>query len=194
MNIRERLDRHEHIALAFSGGKDSTACLYLMKPFLDRITVYHLDTGDLLPEIVERVERAAAWIPHFVHIQTDVASWILANGLPTDLWPYHSHAIGQAMGEYTVPLVPRYTCCFENLMFPCFRRMVDDGNTMIIRGTKRVDMRHLPTEDGHVTATGVELFLPLRDWSNEKVRVFLARNGVSLPRLYDKMKIGRAHV
>ena len=40
------LDRHERIALQFSGGKDSLALWGLMRPHLDRVVVYHVDTGD----------------------------------------------------------------------------------------------------------------------------------------------------
>ena len=37
----------------FSGGKDSRALIELFRPHLDGITVYHLDTGDMFPEIRE---------------------------------------------------------------------------------------------------------------------------------------------
>lgn len=46
------LDRHTgKVAMSLSGGKDSTVVLWLLKQagLLDRVTVYHLNTGDLFP-------------------------------------------------------------------------------------------------------------------------------------------------
>ena len=37
----------KRVALAFSGGKDSQACLELLRPHLDRVTVYWLNTGSV---------------------------------------------------------------------------------------------------------------------------------------------------
>ena len=178
------LDRHEKIALSASGGKDSTACVYLLRDQLDRINVYHLDTGDLLPEMRESVARIEAMCPHFVRIETNVADWIGVHGLPTDLLPYTSHPVGRRMGQEKTPLVARYDCCWHNLMWPLFQRVHDDGCTLLIRGTKAVDMPRLPATDGD-TAYGVELYYPLLDWTNEQVFAFLALKGVKLPRVYN---------
>jgi phosphoadenosine phosphosulfate reductase len=177
------LDRHEKVALSYSGGKDSTACVHLLREYLDRITLYHVDTGDLLPEMRESVARVEAFAPNFVRIETHVGEWIAAHGLPSDLVPYTAHAVGQHMGEGT-PIVARYDCCYLNLMWPLFKRVMDDGNTLLIRGTKSIDMPRLPAQDGEVVA-GVELYYPLLDWSNEQVFAFLRREDVKLPRVYD---------
>lgn len=177
------LDRHERIAMGFSGGKDSTACVYLLQDHLDRIKIYNLDTGDLLPEMYESIARVEAWAPHFVRIKTDVTAWIGEHGLPTDLLPYSAHPVGQAMGEQRVKLVSRYTCCWENLMWPFYERVRADGNTLLIRGTKRVDMPRLPMASGDV-CDGIELFYPIQEWSNDQVFAYLDERGVQLPRLY----------
>jgi len=59
---------HDKMALQFSGGKDSLALAYLLKPYWGRLTFYHLDTGDLLPEIRDLVALFAAKVPHFVRV------------------------------------------------------------------------------------------------------------------------------
>ena len=51
------IERHERIALQVSGGRDSIACLYLMRPYWDRVTVYWLDTGAAYPETVSLMQR-----------------------------------------------------------------------------------------------------------------------------------------
>jgi 3'-phosphoadenosine 5'-phosphosulfate sulfotransferase (PAPS reductase)/FAD synthetase len=44
-----RLQAHAagKVALLFSGGKDSRALIELFRPYLNGITVYHCDTGDM---------------------------------------------------------------------------------------------------------------------------------------------------
>lgn len=178
------LDRHEKIALSFSGGKDSLACVYLLRDQLDRITIYHNDTGDLLPEVMEVVEHVKAFAPHFVHVRGDVNAWIAEHGLPTDLLPHGAHDVGRAMGEHQLRLVARYDCCYQNLMRPLFDRVVADGNTLLIRGTKAVDMKRLPLRSGE-SGGGIELFYPLQDWSHDAVFDYLRSVGAPICRVYD---------
>lgn len=177
------LDRHTHIALSFSGGKDSLACVYLLRDQLERVTIYHMDTGDLLPEMRAIVEHVKTFAPNFVHLRGDVLGWIDAHGLPTDLMPHSAHPIGQAMAEGR-PLVARYDCCWINLMGPIYQRIHADGNTLLIRGTKQVDMARLPARTGDLT-DGMELLYPIEGWSNAEVFAYLRSVGAPIARVYD---------
>lgn len=177
------LDRHERIALCASGGKDSLAVLYLLRPYLHRLTVYHISTGDLLPEVDEIVRHVEAMAPNFVRVQTDAMGWIARHGLPTDLMPHSAHPVGQAMGEHGIRLVPRYECCVQNLMQPLWDRIVADGRTLLIRGTKRADMKRLPLASGE-SDSGVELWLPIEDWSHDDVFAYLRSVGAPICRVY----------
>lgn len=180
------LTRHSRAALLLSGGKDSLACFYLLKGMglLPRVTVYHLDTGDLLPEVRDIVAQVEAEAPFFVRVNTDARGWIAANGLPSDLVPYGQHGIGRQMGDARAAIVHRYDCCAANLMLPLFTRVKADGHTLSIRGTKRVDMRTLPAADGDVM-DGIEIWLPLQDWSHERVFAYLREQGAPICRVYD---------
>lgn len=179
------LHRHDKVALAFSGGKDSLACIELLRDHLDRITIYHCDTGDQLPETQQSVAYVEALAPHFVRLQSDVRGWIRDNGLPSDLVPYGSHPIGRRMGQERVAIVPRYDCCWSNRMQPAIERIVADGCTLIIRGSKRSDMPHLPWASGDRDArTGLELWLPIEDWTDADVLAFLHARDVPVPRYY----------
>lgn len=180
------LDRHEKISLNFSGGKDSLACLYLLRDHLHRMTVYHNDAGDLMPETREIVSLVEAMCPNFVHIQGDVRGWIEQYGTPTDLLPYSTHGVGVITNPTGVKLVTRYHCCFVNLMWPIWDRIKSDGNTLCIRGTKLCDRPHPPTRSGE-THEGVELWHPIDDWSNEDVQSYLASVGAPRSRIYDHM-------
>lgn len=183
MNHAEVLSRHERIALSFSGGKDSLACIYMLRPWLDRITIYHSDSGDLLPEVREIVEHVRGFAPRFVHLQQDVDGWIEQNGIPSDLVPYTAHEFAGIVGQKS-RLVSRYECCTRNLMLPVWERIAADGNTLCIRGTKRGDFPHLPVVNGEVRQ-GVEFYYPLQDWTHEQVFDYLRGEGAPICRVYE---------
>jgi len=178
------LDRHERIAVSFSGGKDSLACVYLLRDQLDRCTVYTLDTGDLLPEVLDVISHVEAFAPHFVRVERDVQGWIAAHGLPSDLVPYSQHPMGRLLGQQGTTLVPRYKCCHANLSMPLYRRIREDGNTLLIRGSKRADTPRMSYESG-ATADGIELWLPLQEWSHAEVFAYLRQVGAPLCRIYE---------
>ena len=189
MNIRERLDRHNRICACYSGGKDSLACVYLLKDHWDRVIFYHVDTGDELPEMRDAVAAIEAMVPHFVRVQTNVTDWIERNGIPTDLVPHTAHYLGQVMGEGSTRLASRYDCCRDNRAGPLFARIVADGNTMMISGIRQNDMRIMPSHDGDVL-DGIEVFYPLEAWSTEDVLAYLERVGAPLPAFYPELEHG----
>jgi 3'-phosphoadenosine 5'-phosphosulfate sulfotransferase (PAPS reductase)/FAD synthetase len=178
------LDRHEgHIAFAFSGGKDSLACAYLLRDHLHRMTIYHVSTGDQLQEVIDIVDHVRGMAPNFVTIRTDKEAWVRQHGLPSDLVPHSSHLLGHEMRESPVRLVSRYDCCFHNLMLPNHERIKADGNTLIIRGTKLSDMKRVPFRSGEVK-DGVELFLPIEDWDDARVFAYLREVGAPIAPVY----------
>lgn len=175
------LDRHQRVALCMSGGKDSLAVAYLLRDQLPRMTLYHRDTGDLLPEVAEVVEQVKGMAPRFVHLRGDVLAWQREHGLPSDVVP-----AGERAGGAGVRLVSRYDCCASNLMMPLWERIVADGNTLVIRGTKTVDLPRLPVLDGQVV-DGIEFLLPLQAWSHADVFAYLRSVGAPISRVYDHM-------
>lgn len=180
------LDRHEgRVAVYFSGGKDSTAILHLMRHagLLDRVTVFHLRTSDAFPEMVAHVEMVRAWCPNFVLVETDPIGWARANGDPTDLVPHSAHVIGQSMAE-GARLSSRYDCCWHNLMRPMDEAVRCAGMTLAIRGTRRDDMSKLPMASGDVV-NGLELLLPLQDWTEADVWDYTRANDVPVCGLYE---------
>lgn len=188
--INQRLEMHDKIALSLSGGKDSLACAFLCKSYFDRITVYHVDPGDYLPEqraVIDTVEREMLY--RVVRIQTDVASWIDTHGLPSDLLSHTAHPFGLMTGQAKTRLVFRDDCCFANQMLPLYERVRADGNTMLIRGTKASDMPVLPVKDGYVD-NGLELFYPLQNWSDAEVLAYLEECGLALTHIYQHLEHG----
>jgi phosphoadenosine phosphosulfate reductase len=176
--------RGGNVALQFSGGKDSLALAYLLRPHWECLTLYHVDTGDLLPEVREIVDMVEAMVPNFQRIETDAKGWTAAIGLPSDLVPTTSTRAGLAIGASRQPIVDRFDCCASNIMAPMHERMVADGIKLVIRGTKRVDVPRLPAEDGD-TGMGYALWLPLLTWSNDDVFAYLREVGAPICRVYE---------
>lgn len=173
-----------NIALQFSGGKDSLALVHLLRPHWDRLTLYHVDTGDLLPEVREIVDSVEAMVPAFARIETRAADWHERFGLPSDLVPTSCTPAGLAIGIGSRRIVDRFDCCASNIMAPMHDRMVADGVRLVIRGTKRSDMARLPAENGP-TGMGYDLWLPLLEWSDEGVFSYLREAGAPICRVYE---------
>jgi phosphoadenosine phosphosulfate reductase len=177
-------DRHERAAVGFSGGKDSLAVTYLLREFWPRITFYHVDAGDLLPEVREIVSMVEGMVPSFVRINTDAEAWTASHGLPSDLVPTTSTPAGMAMGMSRQPLTDRMDCCYANLMLPMHERMLADKVTLAIRGTKRADLPRLPAYSGD-TSLGYELWLPLEGWRHDEVFEYLRAVAAPICRVYE---------
>lgn len=168
-------------ALQFSGGKDSTACLYLLGEQLERVTVYWLNTGDVCPETLAVVNKVRASVPKFVEVKSDVAAWREAHGTPSDLVPASTHQIAQWYGMSALRLSSRMDCCANNLMMPLHNRMMADGVDAVIRGTKLADTGKLPAEG---KTDCYDIILPLRDWSHDQVFAYLREVGAPISSVY----------
>ena len=177
---------HERVALQFSGGKDSLALAYLLRPYWDRIAFYHVDTGDLLPEMVEIVRGVEAIVPDFRRIETNPRAWSGVYGEPSDLVATANTPAGVLVGWSERRVVDRLTCCSANIMRPMHDAMIRDGVTLVIRGTKAADLPRLPADDGD-TSMGYRLWLPLRDWSHADVMAYLREQNAPICRVYDTM-------
>jgi 3'-phosphoadenosine 5'-phosphosulfate sulfotransferase (PAPS reductase)/FAD synthetase len=178
-------ERHERVALQFSGGKDSLATLYLMKPWWDRITVYWLDAGDGFPETYEIVERVRREVPHFVCVQSSCEKVIAEHGIPTDLMPATHTEFGHKLFGTAEKFQDRLTCCWRSVMLPMHERMKRDGITLIIRGQKDADIGWM-IRSGHIE-DGVEYLFPLQDWSKDDVFAYLRENDLPINAVYETM-------
>lgn len=186
-DMKTTIDRHDRIALQFSGGRDSIACLYLLRPWLDTITVYWLNTGAAYPETIASADHARALCPHFIEVDGNQPGVIGQYGFPSDIVPVSRTPIGLiGSGSHEQAVQDRYSCCARTIMLPLHQRMIDDGITLIIRGQKDADHMKGPLRSG-MAEQGIEYLYPVEAWSAAQVDAYLAEQGAPVPRFYEMM-------
>lgn len=181
--FEEFLGRHERIALQFSAGKDSAACLKLLAPYLDYITVLWANSGNPYPETIAYMDEVYSKVPHFVEVIGEQPSWVIEYGMPVDVVPVSASSFKGHMHGREVPLLqPFNQCCSHNLWEPMAKWMMENGITGLIRGQKNCDSLSPPYRSGDILG-GIEFFHPIEDWSNERVFDYL---GNSVPDSYKR--------
>lgn len=164
------------LGLAFSGGKDSLACLLLNKERLSEITVFFVNTGKTYPETMKVVDYAKSISPNFVEIKTDQQSQNDQNGLPADVVPVNWTVFGQAQTcKKDVTVQSYFQCCFENLAAPLHNAAKELGITHLIRG-QRLDESHRSTSKDGDEVDGIVHLHPIERWSTCDVLDFIAKN------------------
>jgi 3'-phosphoadenosine 5'-phosphosulfate sulfotransferase (PAPS reductase)/FAD synthetase len=173
--------------LQFSGGKDSAALMHLMRPHLDRITVYYGDTGAAFPHVRAFVHELCDELgARLVVIGPPMAirAYHALAGLPSDIVPVEAtQEMAPYLADKPEQLLQSYTrCCGAMLWEPMQKAIRESGARTVLRGSKKADAR-VGVTSGH-TEDGIQYLSPLWDWSDEKVLAYLEQAGVTLPAHY----------
>jgi phosphoadenosine phosphosulfate reductase len=175
-DITDFIDRHERIVLLFSAGKDSAACLKLLRPHLAHVLVTWVNPGHPYPETVEYMSAIQRSVPHFQMVLGGQREFVARHGHPADLVPFEATPNGRIAHRSTAPmLVPLEVCCRHNLWEPCQRAVREYAATGCIRGDKEADQLRTEIRSGDVH-DGVEYFFPLAAWSDEEVFAYLGED------------------
>jgi len=181
------IDRHEKVVLQFSGGKDSIACLLLLKPWWHKITVVWVNSGDAFPETIAQMKDVRAMVPNFLEVKSNQPRQIANNGYPVDVLPIRASSYGKRVEPNDLPLMQAYAnCCDQNLWFPMQQACKELGVTLIIRGTRLSDSKKAKCRSGDIV-DGVEYFFPIENMSDHDVLEFVSDSSL-LPRNYPQMK------
>lgn len=185
--VAQAFNRHERVGLQFSGGRDSTATLYLLREYWPLLTVYHVDAGDQFPETRDIVQKVRAEVlaagGRFEVIVSDVHESRRVHGWPTDLLPADNTPLGRRVAGEQLQLVGRYECCARNIMLPMHQRVLADGCTLLIRGQRDSDYAAPPLRSGD-TSEGLEFLYPIQSWSGDDVERYLRVNGLPIADYY----------
>lgn len=164
------------MGLAFSGGKDSLACLYLYKNQLKDITVLWVNTDKNFPETLTLFEEVKLMCPNFVEIKSSRSWQNYINGLPSDIIPFANTVLGsQITGEVETKVQSYFQCCHDNISAPLMAKVKELGITSLISG-KRLYEGHISSNmDGDVV-DGVIQVHPIEHWTEKEVLDYLAEN------------------
>lgn len=174
--------------LQFSGGKDSLACLHLLRDRWDEITVAWVNTGAAFPETLAQMQKVREMVPHFLEIHG--RQNIALEGYPADVLPIHMTRYAQRFeGATARTFQNRYACCNAGIFQPLAEAMVAIGAKTIIRGQKRCDRKKSTVRHGEVIE-GIRYEFPIDTWSDDHVFQFLVDNHIETPSNYPLMKTG----
>lgn len=185
--VDEVMSRHSRVALMFSGGKDSLACLYLLRDYWPRLTVVWGNPGDPYPETIEIMEKVRNLVSDFREVQGRVTINTAIHGFPCDMVPVSATSIGRTCekSNETFVLQSRYQCCSMNFWEPVHSEITALGVTLKITGQRAAESLTAPTTSGMIDSNGVEYFLPLERWKRDQVTCYLESEEVELPRWYE---------
>ena len=164
------------LGLAFSGGKDSLACLLLNKERLSEITVFWVNTGKIYPETKKIVEFAKSIAPNFIEVIVDREGQNNYHGIPADIVPINWTNAGQMItGEKPVKIQSYLQCCFENISASLHNAAKAHGITHLIRG-QRNDEQYKGTSRNNDVVDGIVYLHPIETWTATSVLDFIARH------------------
>lgn len=167
-------------ALAFSGGKDSWACLWLLQAEWPTLTVLWVDTGKNYPEALESIERAKAFVPNFIRIPVDAELQITREGYPSEVIPFDWTPVGQSL-SYLKPIrIQSYMqCCYSNLAAPLMEKCRMLGITHLVRGQRNDESHRGVAREGSIVE-GIIIEHPIENWSRGEVLTYL-RGKMNVP-------------
>lgn len=162
------------LGLAFSGGKDSWACLWLNEARLSDISVIWINTGKNYPELLDTIEKAKKMCKNFIEIKTDREKQNKDEGIPSDIVPIDFTTTGQGIvGKKPIKIQSYLGCCYNNISRHIHGAAKHYGITHLIRG-KRNDEEYLTSFSNRHVYDGITHLHPIEGWTKEDVMSYLA--------------------
>jgi|SRR5687768_624268 len=166
--------------LAFSGGKDSMACLHLCRHSLD--CAIYVDTGKAYPETLEMVRYAEGIVP-VITVHTNQAEQNQREGIPADIVPIDWTRLGQSHTSAKPVMIQSYiSCCFENIAYPLLTEAKGIGATEIVYGQRNEDSHKSTARNGD-KIEGMTRLHPIENWTSQQVFDYLA-SVMEIPKHY----------
>jgi phosphoadenosine phosphosulfate reductase len=181
--LKAYMQRHDTVALQFSAGKDSAACLKLLRPYIEQVIVLWVNPGSPYPETVQYMADVARSVPRFQAVVGRQPAFIYTHGHPADVVPFEATLHGRVATRKAAPLLTSIEhCCGSNLWSPLHAATKATGATGVVRGEKRSDALRSRLEPGAIF-DGREFHFPLHEWTDADVIAYL---GDELPASYKR--------
>lgn len=172
-----------------SFGKDSSAVLNALRPWLHKIMVVFCDCGGLYPDIVEWAKAEGAKLPKFMYLHASGNIWddIRDKGWPTDIETEDLGQLSDLMQRDPLAKHSRVRlwtkCTEERFWLPafCFAQMYKPD--LYISGEKLLDRPYATDWDQRHMGAGKTL-RPLMNWSDEDVWEYIDANDIKLTKTF----------
>jgi len=176
------IDNSTNPILAFSGGKDSLACLHLLKDQLHKICVVWVNTGKNYPEVLATIIEAKKLCPIWVELKSDRTAQWAKFGMPSDILPIWNSIDGQSIkdSKQDILIQGAFSCCFSNTTAPLLVFARSIGSNLLIMG-RRNDDTIKNTAEHLQTVQGITVFYPIQNWHKEDVLKYLEGIFVEMP-------------
>lgn len=160
-------------SIQISGGIDSLAMLFHLKPRWNDSIVMWGDSSAAYPETYVLMARIKAMVPRFRAVRSNQPDSIAQYGIPVDVVPVKYSRQGEmAFGPQPVQYQSYLDCCSRVLWAPMQRACLAMGIDTIYRGQRSEDERKAPIRTGHVDEFGIRHVFPLEGWTRKQVMAF----------------------
>lgn len=180
------LAEHGRAVLCFSAGKDSLACLEMLRPYLDHVTLAWVDAGATHPQVQAYMDKVRGEVPNFQTIRGNQPQSIETFGWPVDVLPVRKSLAGTyGAGPAGITFQPYTECCARSMWKPMSDFLRASGHTLVITGQRREEsLRNRSRDEVLQEVGGVTYYQPLNDWSTDQVLEWLDWKGLPLPPFY----------
>ena len=180
--IELTLRRHEHAGALFSGGKKSVVLAKLLEPHRDRVELIWINTGAILPHMVEFV-RGYSERFKVTEVLSDQPRRLQSIGFPVRVVPVANTPVGVAVrgGGVDGPrqlLTDWIGCCSDLRARPALDYATSHGIGLLFHGQRN---------DGKIDTMlrgAPEVCAPLWNWTSEELSRFVKDEGLALPAQY----------
>lgn len=161
--------------LQFSGGLDSLALLFKLRPEWDELHVLWCDTGSAYPETIALMERVKQLIPRFHIARSNKAAWSEFHGYGVAVVPANKTLFAErARGTSGLRYTSYLACCAANIWAPMHEKTKELGATVVYRGQRLDEDYKSPVRSGYVE-DGIQFVFPLENWTRVMVREYCER-------------------
>ena len=173
-----------------SFGKDSSAILHALSPWLYKTMVVFVDCGGLYPDIVEWAKLAGQYLPNFMHLHApgDVFEDIKQKGWPTDIETEDLGELSDLMARDPVvkhSKVRLWTkCTYDRFWVPAYAFAQMYKPDLYISGEKRLDRPYATDWEQRDMGAGKSL-RPLLEWSDDDVWAYLDKHQIPLTKTFE---------
>ena len=186
--MMERLNAAKKPIFYCSFGKDSSAVLHMIRPWLHKTLVAFIDCGGMYPDIVQWADIVGKTLPHFIHYNA-----------PGNIWDDIKHKGWMVDAEFTAlgrygkilhadPLAKDHKlrswaeCVAERFWVPAAKLATFYNADLMISG-ERSDDRPF-ADDWEIRNNGMNVIRPIFGWTDDDVWNYLDKHEISLPKTY----------